>query len=40
VEVGGAAAPTNIAANKTGLPQLWSFGTSESDVVALWLVEP
>jgi hypothetical protein len=36
----GAAAPANIAANKTGLLQLWCFGTSESDVVARWLVEP
>lgn len=36
----GAAAPANIAANKTGLLQLHCFGTSESDVVARWLVEP
>ena len=36
----GAVAPVNIAANKTGLLQLWCFGTSESDVVARWLVEP
>lgn len=36
----GAAAPANIAANKTGLLQLWCFGTSEGDVVARWLVEP
>ena len=35
----GAVAPVNIAANKTGLLQLWCFGTSESDVVARWLVE-
>ena len=36
----GAVAPVNIAANKTGLLQLWCFGTSEGDVVARWLVEP
>ncbi len=36
----GAAAPANIAANKTALLQLWCFGTNESDVVARWLVEP
>lgn len=36
----GAAAPANLAANKIGLLQLWCFGTSESDVVARWLVEP
>ena len=36
----GAVAPVNIAANKTGLLQLHCFGTSESDVVARWLVEP
>ena len=35
----GAAAPANTAANKTGLLQLWCFGTSESDVVARRLVE-
>ncbi len=36
----GAAAPASLAANKTGLLQLWCFGTNESDVVARWLVEP
>ena len=35
----GAVAPANIAANKTGLLQLHCFGTSESDVVARWVVE-
>jgi hypothetical protein len=34
----GAAAPANIAANKTGLLQLWRFGASESDVAARWLI--
>jgi Major tropism determinant N-terminal domain len=36
----GAAAPASIAANKTALLQLWSFGTVEGDVVAQYLVEP
>lgn len=36
----GAAAPASIAANKTALLQLWSFGTTEGDVVAQYVVEP
>lgn len=36
----GSAAPTNIAANKIALLWLWSFGTTESDIVARYLVEP
>jgi hypothetical protein len=36
----GAAAPASIAANKTALLQLWSFGTTEADVVAQYVVEP
>lgn len=36
----GTAAPASLAANKIALLQLWCFGTSESDVVARWLVEP
>jgi hypothetical protein len=35
----GSAVPANIAANKTALLQLWSFGTQDSDVVAQYLVE-
>jgi hypothetical protein len=35
----GSAVPANIAANKTGLLELWCFGTTDSDVVAKWLVE-
>lgn len=33
-------APASIAANKTGLLTLIAFGTSDSDVVAKWEVEP
>jgi len=36
----GAAAPANIAANKTALLQLWCFGPAEADVVAHYVVEP
>jgi hypothetical protein len=36
----GAAAPASIAANKTALLQLWSFGTAEGDAVAQYLAEP
>ena len=36
----GSAPPANIAANKTALLQLWSFGTTDTDIVARWLVEP
>jgi len=36
----GAAAPANIAAGKTALLRLWSFGTNDNEVVARWLVEP
>jgi hypothetical protein len=36
----GAAAPANIAANKTALLKLYSFGTNENETVARWLVEP
>jgi len=35
----GSAVPANIAANKTALLHLWSFGTQESDIVAQYLVE-
>ncbi len=36
----GAAAPGNIAANKTALLQLWAFGLAETDVVAQYIVQP
>jgi hypothetical protein len=36
----GAAAPANIAASKVGLLQLWSYGTTENEVLARWLVQP
>ena len=36
----GAAAPASIAANKTALLRLYSFGTTEADVIAHYLVEP
>jgi hypothetical protein len=36
----GSTPPANIAANKTALLQLWSFGTTDPDIVARWLVEP
>jgi hypothetical protein len=36
----GAAAPANIAANKTGLLMLRSYGTTDANVVARWLVQP
>lgn len=36
----GAAAPTTIAANKIALLHLWCFGTTDSDVVARYLVQP
>lgn len=36
----GAAAPGSIAANKTGLLELWAFGTSDSDILARWTVQP
>ena len=36
----GSTPPANIAANKTALLQLWSFGTTDADIVARWLVEP
>jgi hypothetical protein len=36
----GSAAPVNIAASKTALLRLWSFGTNEAETVAQWLVEP
>ena len=36
----GSAAPANIAANKNGLLQLWSFGTTDADMLAKWDVEP
>jgi len=36
----GAAAPADIAANKTGILSLVSYGASESDVVAAYSVEP
>jgi hypothetical protein len=36
----GGAAPASIAANKTGLLELFSCGTSESGVLARWTVQP
>jgi hypothetical protein len=36
----GSAAPASINANKTALLQVWSFGTTEADVVAQYIVEP
>ena len=36
----GAAAPANIAANKVALLWLWSFGVTDADVMARYLVEP
>lgn len=36
----GAAAPTNIAASKTGLLELWSTGTTDANVLARWTVQP
>lgn len=36
----GGAAPTDIAAGKTGLLELWSRGTSDADIRARWTVEP
>jgi hypothetical protein len=36
----GSAVPTSINANKTALLHLWSFGTTEADVVAQYIVEP
>jgi hypothetical protein len=36
----GAAAPANIAANKTGLLQLRCFGPTVDSVVCHWLVQP
>jgi hypothetical protein len=36
----GSAVPASINANKTALLQLWSFGTTEADVVAQYIVEP
>ena len=35
----GAAAPASIAANKTALLHLWSFGLADTDVVAQYVVE-
>jgi hypothetical protein len=35
----GSATPANIAANKTGLLQIWCFGTTDADVVVKWDVE-
>ncbi len=35
----GGAAPASINANKTALLQLWSFGTTDADVVAQYAVE-
>jgi hypothetical protein len=34
------AAPANIAANKTGVLSLTCFGSNDSDIVAVWAVEP
>lgn len=36
----GAAAPANIAASKRGLLEIWSYGTTEADVIARWTVQP
>jgi hypothetical protein len=36
----GSAVPASINANKTALLHLWSFGTTEADVVAQYIVEP
>jgi len=36
----GSAPPATIAASKTALLRLWSFGTNEAEVVAHYLVEP
>jgi hypothetical protein len=36
----GTAAPATINANKSALLQLWCFGTSDSDVIAQYAVEP
>lgn len=36
----GAAAPASIAASKTGLLELWSFGTADADILARWTIEP
>jgi hypothetical protein len=36
----GAAVPANIAANKSAMLWLWSFGTDETDIVAYYLVQP
>lgn len=36
----GAAAPASIAASKTGLLELWSFGAGDSAICARWSVEP
>ena len=36
----GSAAPTTINANKVALLRLWSFGTTDADVTAQYLVEP
>src|SRR5258706_523085 len=34
------AVPGTLAANKTGFLKLWSFGSSDSSVIAEWSVEP
>jgi hypothetical protein len=36
----GSAAPVSIAANKTGLLELWSTSTTDALVLARWSVEP
>lgn len=36
----GSAAPASIAASKTGLLSLRSYGTTDANVVATWLVQP
>jgi hypothetical protein len=36
----GSAAPASIAANKTGLLELWCYGGNETDIVARWTVQP
>jgi len=36
----GGAAPASIAANKTAILHLWSFGLTDADLVAQYIVEP
>lgn len=36
----GSAVPATIAASKTGLLEIWCYGTTDADVVARWTVQP